>query len=201
MSPPMGRLRFTTSSGCAARALFLVFGCTSGAAPTVPSAGGPQAGHEAFDAAVALDAAINDPRFDAATPFDGGAMDAGALHDAAAPDAMVAEPPAVIAPDALTPSYLGILVGPGMSEPQPGLRLYGTDLGISFEHLGDLQMLFGDTWAHDEQVCGDAPLNDDTLALLPVALASGELPSRSSSPIRCARSRRSRSSCCATTSR
>jgi hypothetical protein len=76
------------------------------------------------------------------------------------------------APEARAPEHLGILVGPGAETAASDLRLYGTDLGITYEHDGQLRMLFGDTWFHDEQVCGDAPLNDDTIALLPPALGA-----------------------------
>ena len=114
---------------------------------------------------------------DAGSPPDAGArVDAGRSDaDGGVPDAALPDRRDVAAPSVLAPAHLGILVGPGASASHDGLRLYGTDLGISFEHAGELQMLFGDSWSHAEQVCGDAPLNDDTIAHLPLSFAN-EMP-------------------------
>jgi len=42
------------------------------------------------------------------------------------------------------PEIVGRLVGPGASPAEPDLKLYGTDLGWTYEHEGQLFMLFGD---------------------------------------------------------
>lgn len=52
------------------------------------------------------------------------------------------------------------------------LRLYGTDLGFTFEHDGQLFVMFGDTLANPDFICNDQP-NDDTLATLPNAYEGG----------------------------
>jgi hypothetical protein len=132
-----------------------------------PPAMAIDAGGPALDARVADDASVAD----SSTPSDGGPSDGGGDPDATAID----EPREVAAPGVLAPSHLGILVGPGAIASHEGLRLYGTDLGISFEHDGELRMLFGDSWSHAEQVCGDAPVNDDTIAHMPLSFG-GELP-------------------------
>ena len=49
-------------------------------------------------------------------------------------------------PVAGPPEILGRLAGPGATTVPPGLFLYGTDLGWTFTHQGQLQILFGDTW-------------------------------------------------------
>ena len=41
------------------------------------------------------------------------------------------------------PEIIGPLVGPLAPSAHPGLRLYGTDLGWTYEHQGRLFMLFG----------------------------------------------------------
>jgi hypothetical protein len=42
----------------------------------------------------------------------------------------------VAAQTASAPQVVGRLVGPGATLAQPGLRLYGTDLGWTFAHQG-----------------------------------------------------------------
>jgi hypothetical protein len=60
---------------------------------------------------------------------------------------------------------------------QPGLALYGTDLGWTFEHRGTLHMLFGDTWPRVDTVCDPPPAHDDSQASVPLAPPRpGELP-------------------------
>ncbi len=82
------------------------------------------------------------------------------------PGASIPEPRPV--PFVAPPVVLGTLAGPGMPRAQRDLRFYGTDLGISFEHRGELWMLFGDTWSDDSAICeADRPSNDDTVAILP----------------------------------
>ncbi|HKU40573.1 MAG TPA: DUF2961 domain-containing protein, partial [Polyangiales bacterium] len=84
------------------------------------------------------------------------------------------KPPTRAAPNVSGPLSLGTLAGRGMPRAQPGLRFYGTDLGISYEHAGKLWMLFGDTWPNDERICErPAPVNDDTLATLPLEYSGG----------------------------
>ena len=71
------------------------------------------------------------------------------------------------------PELLGPLVGPG-SRQAPGLRLYGTDLGLSFSHRGKLFMLFGDTWDAAHSICTQGePQQDDTVATLPLERGAG----------------------------
>jgi hypothetical protein len=116
---------------------------------------------------------------------DGAGTDGGppvhdsGMHDATRPDAEQPPDGAVDPdsgagflgmPEAQPPHRIGTLVGPGSRTVAPNLRVYGTDLGITFEHDGQHKILFGDTWTDEEQVCRDAPLNDDTLATLPLEL-------------------------------
>ena len=49
------------------------------------------------------------------------------------------------------------------SNHQPGLRLYGTDLGFSFRHRQRMVMLFGDTWIEDDAICPPLPPSDDSV--------------------------------------
>jgi hypothetical protein len=81
------------------------------------------------------------------------------------------------APFAGVPLGLGTLAGPGMPREQPSLNFYGTDLGLSYEHKGQLWMLFGDTWPSAQHICeSERPTNDDTMATLPLELESGKIP-------------------------
>ncbi len=82
----------------------------------------------------------------------------------------------VAAQIASPPRVVGRLVGPGATPAPPGLRLYGTDLGWTFEHQGQLIMLFGDTWRHARSLCDGEPRNDDTQATLPLAAPAGVPP-------------------------
>ena len=77
---------------------------------------------------------------------------------------------------AAPPEVVGPLVGPGASPAQPSLRLYGTDLGWTFEHQGRLVMLFGDTWPAAGSLCEGEPRNDDTVATLPLEPPGGVPP-------------------------
>lgn len=73
------------------------------------------------------------------------------------------------------PVRLSTLVGPGATG--SSAPIYGTDLGISYEHDGEYSMLFGDTWPDAASICGtDKPTNDDTLASLSETLVDGVLP-------------------------
>jgi hypothetical protein len=63
-----------------------------------------------------------------------------------------------------------------MRRAQPGLKFYGTDMGLSYEHDGKLWMLFGDTWPSADNICtAPRPTNDDTMATLPLE-SPGALP-------------------------
>jgi hypothetical protein len=77
--------------------------------------------------------------------------------------------PARLAAQTVTPpAVIGQLVGPWPTPTPPGLRLYGTDLGWTFEHRGVLIALFGDTWPYARFLCDTQPFNDDTQATLPL---------------------------------
>jgi hypothetical protein len=78
---------------------------------------------------------------------------------------------------AAPPQVVGRLAGPGAPVAQPGLRLYGTDSGWTFEHRGKLVMLFGDTWPTSNLPCEPVPpLNDDAQGLLPLRNPGGIPP-------------------------
>lgn len=80
---------------------------------------------------------------------------------------------AVDVPQLSKPTYLGALVGPGSVQP-PGLRFYGTDLGLTFEHAGKLFILFGDTWTSASAICETGqPQQDDTLGTIPLEYRGG----------------------------
>jgi hypothetical protein len=72
---------------------------------------------------------------------------------------------------------LGPLVGPGAVPTPANLKLYGTDLGWTFEHQGELQILFGDTWIVSNSVCLGQPANDDSAGTLPLATPGLGAPS------------------------
>ncbi len=77
-------------------------------------------------------------------------------------------------PKVSAPQWLGTLVGPHAPHAPSELQLYGADLGWSFEHDGQLVMLFGDTWASGSSICDNGPpTNDDTLASLPPTYSGG----------------------------
>ena len=66
------------------------------------------------------------------------------------------------------PELLGTLAGVG-SPSAADVRVFGTDLGLSFEHQGRLYMLFGDTWYEPDTICKQGlPPQDDTVATLPL---------------------------------
>jgi len=82
-----------------------------------------------------------------------GASDASRAGDASdasdASDADADGPPAAFQPARiLRTDKLAVLAGT-LYTPAPGQReigFYGTDLGVAFEHRGELRILFGDTW-------------------------------------------------------
>lgn len=92
---------------------------------------------------------------------------AAALAAAAASPALagLATPGPVAGPAEI----LGPLAGPGADALPGGLFLYGTDLGWTFEHEGELEILFGDTWMFSNSVCLGEPENDDAAGTLPAA--------------------------------
>jgi len=77
-------------------------------------------------------------------------------------------------PQASRPEVVGVLAGPGTPHPPPDLRLYGTDLGLTYEHDGQLVIVFGDTWMTPKFVCDEPdPTNDDTMGTLPTSYSGG----------------------------
>ncbi|MFI5307170.1 MAG: hypothetical protein ACHQ53_07460, partial [Polyangiales bacterium] len=72
------------------------------------------------------------------------------------------------------PEALGVLVGPKAVHPLGGLHLYGTDLGFSYEHQGNLFLMFGDTLPTPDDICNEQH-NDDTIASIPKEFA-GSVP-------------------------
>jgi hypothetical protein len=118
----------------------------------------------------------------AATTPDAGAASPAMPPSAAKPAQQKppANKPAVNDHRPLVPSLsqarlLGPLVGPG-SKQADGLQLYGTDMGLTFEHDGRLTVLFGDTWNSADSICdGHQPQQDDTTATMP-ATWDGKVP-------------------------
>jgi len=73
------------------------------------------------------------------------------------------------------PEVLGELAGPGAAPAPPGVLVYGTDMGLSYEHQGQTFIAFGDTWPTAKYICDEHnPHNDDTLARVPPF--DGQLP-------------------------
>ena len=85
-------------------------------------------------------------------------------------------PPAAAAGFVATSEIVGPMAGPNAPLAQPGLAFYGTDLGWTVEHDGQLLMLFGDTWPHARFLCETVPLNDDCQATLPLTPPAGVPP-------------------------
>src|SRR4029077_11026592 len=71
----------------------------------------------------------------------------------ACPERAGAAPSAVESPIASKPEVIGVLAGPGTEHPPPDLRLYGTDLGLTYEHDGKNVVVFGDTWMTPMFIC------------------------------------------------
>jgi hypothetical protein len=67
------------------------------------------------------------------------------------------------------PQILGPLAGPGSASPQPGLAFFGTDLGWTVAHRGELRILFGDTDDVFNSKCFPQRHNDDSQGTLPLA--------------------------------
>ena len=66
------------------------------------------------------------------------------------------------------PQILGPLVGPGSIKAQPDLAFFGTDLGWTVEHQGQLRILFGDTDDVFNAVCFPQLHNDDSQGTMPL---------------------------------
>jgi hypothetical protein len=85
----------------------------------------------------------------------------------AAPGAGALDPRSL--PIVAAPETIGTLVGADAQSSSKSPRPYGTDLGYSFEHQGNLLMLFGDTWSSARSICDNGPpTNDDSIATLPL---------------------------------
>ena len=74
------------------------------------------------------------------------------------------------------PEVIGTLAGPGSTPVQPNLGFFGTDLGWTVEHKGELRILFGDTDAAFNSVCFPMPFNDDSQGTLPLLRPDGVPP-------------------------
>lgn len=89
-------------------------------------------------------------------------------------DAGVSEPPSDRTWRAAPPRKLGMLAGFEASYATPDVQVYGSDMAASFEHAGQVVMLFGDTYAAPDSAC-DTRLgeNDDMVATLPLPYDGG----------------------------
>ena len=94
--------------------------------------------------------------------------------------------PAALAQVAAPPHIIGRLVGPNVPKVQPDLAFWGTDLGWTVEHKGDLQILFGDTDDTFDSVCHGQLHNDDSEGVLPLQRPATGVPPR---PMMATRSR------------
>ena len=65
------------------------------------------------------------------------------------------------------PQILGRLVGPNAPKGPPGVAFWGTDLGWTVAHKGELQILFGDTDSTFDSVCFGQLHNDDSEGTMP----------------------------------
>jgi hypothetical protein len=83
----------------------------------------------------------------------------------------------VNAQTASAPTYLGVLAGEGAPQQPTGVQLYGTDLGWTFTHAGQLNILFGDSWRTAHSLCDvqsqGIDKNDDSQAVLPASYPGG----------------------------
>jgi len=83
-----------------------------------------------------------------------------------AASAQVASPPVVI----------GTLAGPGSTPADPNVAFFGTDLGWTVEHKGELRIFFGDTDSVFNSVCFPMLFNDDSQGRLPLKRPDGVPP-------------------------
>ncbi|HTU58074.1 MAG TPA: hypothetical protein VMF89_06565, partial [Polyangiales bacterium] len=74
-------------------------------------------------------------------------------------------------------NVLGSLTGVRSSQQPSGVRLFGTDLGWTFEHNGMLQIMLGDSWSKPDALCDvltqGFPDHDDTQGYLPRRYTGG----------------------------
>jgi hypothetical protein len=77
-------------------------------------------------------------------------------------------PPAAPAQIAAPPHIIGRWVGPNVPKVQPHLAFWGTDLGWTVEHKGEVQILFGDTDDTFDSVCRGQLHNDDSQGVIPL---------------------------------
>ncbi len=83
-----------------------------------------------------------------------------------AASAQVASPPVIV----------GTLAGPGSTPVDPNVGFFGTDLGWTVEHKGELRILFGDTDDAFNSVCLPQLFNDDSQGTLPLKRPDGVPP-------------------------
>ncbi len=74
------------------------------------------------------------------------------------------------------PQILGRWVGPDVPKVQPDLAFWGTDLGWTVEHQGELQILFGDTDDTFDSVCRGQLHNDDSQGTIPLVRPATGVP-------------------------
>ncbi len=74
------------------------------------------------------------------------------------------------------PQIIGVLAGPGSMKPQPNLAFFGTDLGWTVAHGGELRILFGDTDEVFNTVCFPQQHNDDSQGSIPLVRPDGVPP-------------------------
>jgi hypothetical protein len=84
--------------------------------------------------------------------------------------------PAAQAQVASSPQIIGRLVGPHVPKVQPDLAFWGTDLGWTVEHKGELQILFGDTDDTFDSVCRGQLHNDDSEGVMPLQRPATGVP-------------------------
>jgi len=70
------------------------------------------------------------------------------------------------------PSVVGWIAGPLATSNPSDQPVSGTDLGWTFEHRGQLFILFGDSW-NARSLCGPALSNDDAQGTLPLSTPAG----------------------------
>ena len=71
---------------------------------------------------------------------------------------------------------VGTLAGPGSTPVDPNVGFFGTDLGWTVEHDGELRILFGDTDDAFNSVCFPMLFNDDSQGTLPLKRPDGVPP-------------------------
>ena len=74
------------------------------------------------------------------------------------------------------PEIIGRWVGPNVAKVQPDLAFWGTDLGWTVAHQGELQILFGDTDDTFDSVCHGQLHNDDVQGVIPLARPATGVP-------------------------